>query len=71
MHSAEGPYARDRLRAQVHVSRQQLENDRQRLEDFKKEHAIFRTKSEYDADLKVIGDLQSELARLDECLAAL
>ena len=68
---AEGQYARDRLRVQVDASRQQLEKDRQSLENFKKEHAIFRTDSEYDKDLKVIGELQTELARVEESLAAL
>jgi uncharacterized protein involved in exopolysaccharide biosynthesis len=71
VHLAEGQYALDRLRAQVDESRQQLENDRQRLQEFKKKHAIFRTESEYTNELKLIADLEGELAKVNENLASL
>jgi uncharacterized protein involved in exopolysaccharide biosynthesis len=68
---SEGKYVRARLRAQLQAGREQLEAARQRLESFKKEHSTFRYEAEYTSDIKVIADLETEVAKLDESLAGL
>jgi uncharacterized protein involved in exopolysaccharide biosynthesis len=71
LRQSEGSYALNRLRAQLDQNREQLEVSRQRLEAFKKAHAIFRSDTEYDSHLKVIAELQTELAKLEESHAGL
>jgi uncharacterized protein involved in exopolysaccharide biosynthesis len=68
---SEGEYVRDRLQGQLEQSRRQLEDARHRLEAFKKERSIFLYQPEYDSKLTVIAGLHTELAKVDESLAAL
>lgn len=68
---SEGEYVRDRLQGQLEQSRRQLEDARRGLEAFKKEHSIFLYQPEYDSKLTVIAGLHTELAKVEESLAAL
>jgi uncharacterized protein involved in exopolysaccharide biosynthesis len=68
---AEGRYDLDRLQLELDKRRRHLEKTRENLQDFKKKHAIFRYETEYDSQLKVISELQIELAKLDESSAGL
>jgi uncharacterized protein involved in exopolysaccharide biosynthesis len=67
--SSEAQYARDQLRAQLEQSGRQLESARQRLQSYKEAHSVFLYDSEYTAKLKVIGDLEVELAKAEAALA--
>ena len=65
---SEARHVRDQLQIQLEQSRQQLQKARQRLEDYKKEHSVFLYQTEYDSKLKVISDLEIELAKAEEAL---
>ncbi len=68
---SESQYGLDKLNAELTQNRQGLEAARERLKDFKEAHKIFQYATEYDSDLKVIADLESELAKEDASLASL
>jgi uncharacterized protein involved in exopolysaccharide biosynthesis len=65
---SEGRYLHDHLQAQLKQSRQQLDSARERLENYKKAHSVFLYEPEYDARLKVLSDLQIELAKAEGAL---
>jgi uncharacterized protein involved in exopolysaccharide biosynthesis len=65
---SETRHVRDQLETQLKQSRRQLESARQQLEDYKKAHSVFLYESEYDSKLKVISDLQIELAKAEQAL---
>jgi uncharacterized protein involved in exopolysaccharide biosynthesis len=58
------------LKAELEQSKQRLDATRARLESFKEAHAVFLPNTEYDAKLKVIGDLEVELAKTDAILVS-
>ncbi len=60
---------RQDLQVQLDKSRGQLETARQRLEDYKKAHSVFLYETEYNTKLKVIADLEVEVAKADASLA--
>jgi uncharacterized protein involved in exopolysaccharide biosynthesis len=68
--ASEAKSSGDRLKSELEQSRQRLANARRSLEDYKASHKVFLYKQEYDAKLKVISDLEIELAKLDESLVA-
>jgi uncharacterized protein involved in exopolysaccharide biosynthesis len=70
MRSAEATDAADQLKTELDESRQRLVAAREGLQDYKVSHQVFLYQSEYDAKLKVISDLEVELAKLDESMAA-
>jgi uncharacterized protein involved in exopolysaccharide biosynthesis len=70
MRSAEATDAADQLKTELDESRNRLVAARQGLQDYKVSHQVFLYQSEYDAKLKVISDLEVELAKLDESMAA-
>jgi len=65
---SESQQVRDQLRVRLDETQQQLENARQRLQDYKKAHSVFLYETEYNSQLKVISDLEVELAKADEAL---
>jgi capsular polysaccharide biosynthesis protein len=67
--ASEGEYLREHLKLQLEQSRQQLEIARQKLEEYKKAHSVFLYEQEYDAKLKVLSELEVELAKAEEALA--
>jgi uncharacterized protein involved in exopolysaccharide biosynthesis len=67
----ESQYGLDKLNAELTESRQELETARERLKRFKEAHKIFQSATEYDSHLKVIADLEMELARANENLESL
>ena len=68
---SEGQYNLAGLRAELGKSQRQLEVARRQLEAFKNAHSVFRYEAEHDAQLRLIADLKSELAKLDETAAGL
>jgi uncharacterized protein involved in exopolysaccharide biosynthesis len=70
MRASEAKYLGDRLQNVLEQSRQRLVTARQNLENYKAAHRVFLYKTEYDAKLRVISDLEVELAKLDVGLAA-
>jgi uncharacterized protein involved in exopolysaccharide biosynthesis len=70
MRSTEAGYLGDQLETELEQSRQRLISARQVLQNYKASHKVFLYKEEYAAKLKVISDLEVELAKLDESLAA-
>jgi uncharacterized protein involved in exopolysaccharide biosynthesis len=56
------------LQTQLDQSRQKLETSRKNLEDYKKAHSVFLYETEYDSELKIIADLEIELAKAEESL---
>ena len=71
MQSSEAKVLADRLRGELKQSLQRLNDARERLQTYETSHRVFQLNSEYDAKLKVIGDLTFELAKLDASLAKL
>ena len=71
MNSSEAKESASRLKREFEHSQQQLVDARERLREYKTSHEVFQTQPEYDAKLKVISDLTTELARLDSSLAKL
>ncbi|MGA2412421.1 MAG: GNVR domain-containing protein, partial [Candidatus Binataceae bacterium] len=67
--SSEAEHSSDRLKSELEKSRERLVNAREVLEHYKASHGVFLYKTEYDAKLKVISDLEVELAKSDEGLA--
>jgi uncharacterized protein involved in exopolysaccharide biosynthesis len=67
--SSEAQYARDQLATQLEQSRRHVDSARQRLQSYKEAHSVFIYDSEYTAKLKVIGDLEVELAKAEAALA--
>src|SRR5205823_1379414 len=67
---SENQYTRDRLQPQLKQSRQQLDDARDRLEDYKKQHAVFLHEDEYKAKLREISDVELELTKAEEALVA-
>ncbi len=70
MRSSEAQYSSDHLKGELEQSRERLISARQDLENYKASHGVFLYKQEYASKLKVISDLEVELAKLDESLAA-
>jgi uncharacterized protein involved in exopolysaccharide biosynthesis len=71
MRSSEAKESVSRLKRELEQSLQQLVGARERLRKYKESNQVFQTQPEYDAKLKVIGDLTVELDRLDSNLAML
>jgi uncharacterized protein involved in exopolysaccharide biosynthesis len=71
MRSSEAKELVSRMKRDVEGSHQQLMEARERLREYKESQGVFQTRSEYDAKLKVTGDLTVDLARLDSSLAKL
>jgi uncharacterized protein involved in exopolysaccharide biosynthesis len=71
MNSSEAKESASRLKREFEHSQQQLVDARERLREYKASHGVFQTQPEYDAKLKVISDLTTELAKLDSSLAKL
>jgi uncharacterized protein involved in exopolysaccharide biosynthesis len=67
---SETQHIRDQLKIELEQNRKQLDVARQRLEDYKKLHSVFLYESEYDAKLRVISELEVELVKAEEALAA-
>lgn len=70
MRRSEAEDSAGRLKNELEQSRQKLVAARESLRSYKEAHGTFLYEPEYDAKLKVIGDLTVELAKLDENLAA-
>ena len=71
LRQSEGRYDLKRLGIELDKRRHDLESARASLEAFKKKHSIFRYETEYDSQLKVLANLQTELAKLNETSAGL
>ena len=71
MNSSEAKESASRLKREFEHSQQQLVDARERLREYKASHEVFQTQPEYDAKLRVISDLTTELAKLDSSLAKL
>jgi uncharacterized protein involved in exopolysaccharide biosynthesis len=56
------------LRVQLDQSRKHLESAREKLEIYKKAHSVFLYETEYNSELKIISDLEIELAKAEEAL---
>ena len=67
--SSEAKELVSRLKRDVEGSHQQLVEARERLREYKESQGVFQTRSEYDAKLRVTGELTVDLARLDSSLA--
>lgn len=65
---SEGKTQAEHLRGDLEQSRQKVEEARKRLETYKAEHSVFLYKPEYDAKLRVISELEVDLARADAAL---
>jgi uncharacterized protein involved in exopolysaccharide biosynthesis len=65
---SEAGYQRDHLKTELEQSRQQLIAARGRLESYKKAHSVFLYEPEYESKLKVIAELQVELAKAEAAL---
>ncbi len=61
-------HVREQLQAQLKISHDKLDAARQLLEDYKKKHSIFLYETEYSSKLKVIADLEVELAKSEATL---
>jgi len=68
IHLAEGRHVRDQLQSQLEQSQRQLDSARERLENYKKAHSVFLYETEYTAKLRVISDLEVELAKAEAAL---
>jgi len=71
MRSSEAKELVSHMKRDVEGSRQQLMEARELLREYKESQGVFQTRSEYDAKLKVTGDLTVDLAKLDASLAKL
>ena len=60
----------EELKPQLDRARRQLDSARATLENYKKQHSVFLYQSEFDAKLKVIGDLEVELAKAEAAVVA-
>ena len=69
MRSSEAKESVSRVKRGVEGSHQQLVEARERLREYKESQGVFQTRSEYDAKLRVTGELTVDLARLDSDLA--
>ena len=70
MRSSEAEEAASRLRSELERSRQKLVAARESLRSYKTAQGTFLYEPEYDAKLRVIGDLTVELAKLEASLAS-
>ena len=68
LHLAEARYQGDRLKIELEQRQQQVGAARQNLESYKKAHSIFLHENEYDAKIKVISELEVELAKTEAAL---
>ncbi len=71
MQSSEAKDSGRRLKIEFEHTLQQLLDARDRLREYKESHQVFQTQPEYEAKLRVISDLATELAKLDSTLAKL
>ena len=69
MRSSEARDSANRLRSELEQSRQRLVTARESLQDYKVSHGVFLYQPEYEAKLRVISDLNVELAKLDATYA--
>jgi uncharacterized protein involved in exopolysaccharide biosynthesis len=58
------------LKSELEQTRLRLDATRARLESFKMAHSVFLPNTEYDSKLKVIGELEVELAKTDATLVS-
>ena len=58
----------DHLKEEFEHSRQQVTDARERLERYKQAHSVFSYQAEYEAKLKVISELEVELAKAEAAL---
>lgn len=65
---SESQHRLEYLKIQRQQSQERLDNTRAKLEKFKEEKGIFLPEKEYEAKLKVIGDLETALARAEQTL---
>jgi uncharacterized protein involved in exopolysaccharide biosynthesis len=65
---SESQHIRDHLKEQLEQSQRQLESARESLENYKKTQAVFLYETEYNSKLKVISELEVELAKLEDAL---
>jgi uncharacterized protein involved in exopolysaccharide biosynthesis len=71
MRSSEAKELVSRVKRDVEGSHQQLVEARERLREYKESQGVFQTRPEYEAKLRVISDLATELAKQDSSLAKL
>ncbi len=69
MRSSEAKDSANRLKSELEQSRQRLVVARESLQDYKISHGVFLYQPEYEAKLRVISDLNVELAKLDATYA--
>ncbi len=69
MRTSEAKDSANRLRSELEQSRQRLVTARESLQDYKVSHGVFLYQPEYEAKLRVISDLNVELAKLDATYA--
>jgi uncharacterized protein involved in exopolysaccharide biosynthesis len=65
---AESQHQLDYLRTELKQSRDQVNAARQRVESYKEAHSIFSPDREYETKIKVISDLEMELAKAEGTL---
>jgi len=68
LHLSEARYQGDHLKTELEQRQQQVGTARQNLESYKKAHSIFLHENEYDAKIKVISELEVELAKTEAAL---
>ena len=68
MRLSEAQFVRNHLKTQVEQSRKTLDRANDRVKKFKEEHSIFLTETEYTSRLKIIADLEVELAKAQAAL---
>jgi uncharacterized protein involved in exopolysaccharide biosynthesis len=65
---SEARYQRDHLKTELEQRQKQVDLARVHLENYKKAHSVFAYESEYNAKLKVISELEVELAKAEATL---
>jgi uncharacterized protein involved in exopolysaccharide biosynthesis len=68
--SSEALFQRDRLKTELEQRGQDLTAARQQVENYKRTRGVFLPTSEYDAKLKLITELEVELAKAQSAMAA-
>jgi uncharacterized protein involved in exopolysaccharide biosynthesis len=68
MRISEAKSLSDHLRTQADEAREALRVARERLEGYKEQHSVFLYEPEYEAKLKVISELEVELAKAEALL---
>jgi len=65
---SEARYQRDHLKTELAQRQREVDTARERLESYKKAHSVFLYENEYDAKLKVISELEVDLAKAEAAL---